>query len=368
MADANKTEQATPRQRKRARDRGQVTRSRELSGALAMAAVAGVIWFMGREAVLRWSNYFRNALDSARSDSIEPNGPLLFWTSIEAIRWVFPIVTAALVVALFTGLAQGGFVFAPGALSPKSERISPAGKLRQMVSLTALSTILKSLIPFSLILWIGFACIRAHWFEVLGSAYSDSRHFAAMLSALLLEICWKSGLVLLAWAAVDYLLLWRKNEGDLKMSRQDIKDEIKESEGNPASKARIRKLQRHSRRKQMLKAAEMATVVVTNPTHYAVALRYEEHMVAPVVVAKGLDVLAAKIKEIARDHDIPVVENRPLAQSLYKAVEVGDSIPAALYHAVAEVLVMVYKAQAELRAREAQRRNSAAQGRLVRSI
>lgn len=359
MADSSKTEQATPRQRQRARERGQVTRSRELNGALAMAAVAGVIWFMGRDAVPRWTTFFRNVLESAGTDSIDANGPLLFWTSIEAMSWVFPILAAALGVALFTGLAQGGFVFAPEALTPKMERLSPAGKLRQMVSLAALSTILKSLIPFSAIIWIGYICIRGHWGEILGSSYSDSRRFAGLVSGMLVEIFWKCGLVLLAWAGVDYLLLWRKNEGDLKMSRQDIKDEMKQSEGNPASKARIRKLQRQSRRKQMLKATETATVVITNPTHYAVALRYEGKMAAPVLVAKGLDLLAAKIKEVAWLHDIPVMENRPLAQALYKGVEVGDPIPAALYHAVAEILVVVYKAQAEVRAREAQRRANA---------
>jgi flagellar biosynthesis protein FlhB len=356
MADSNKTEQATPRQRQRARERGQVTRSRELTGALAMAAVAAVVWFMGHDALPRWTTFFRNVLDSASNDSIEPNGPLLFWTSIEAMSWVFPILSAGAVVALVTGLAQGGFVFAPDALSPKPERLNPAGKLRQMVSLTALSTILKSLIPFSAMAWIGYFIIRSHWGEILGSSYADARRFSSLATSMILEIFWKCGLVLLAWAGVDYLLQWRKNEDDLKMSRQDIKDEIKQSEGNPANKARIRRLQRHSRRKQMLKAAETATVVITNPTHYAVALRYEPKMAAPVVVAKGLDLLAQKIKEIAWLHDIPTMENRPLAQALYKGVEVGDAIPSALYHAVAEILVVVYKAQAEVKAREAQRR------------
>jgi flagellar biosynthetic protein FlhB len=355
MADSSKTEQATPRHRKRARDRGQVTRSRELTGALSMAAVAGVVYFTGREAVPRWTAFFRNTLDSAATGSIQPNGPLLYWTSVEAMRWVFPILGAAAVVALFTGLAQGGFVFAPEALAFKFDRLNPAEKLSQMVSLTALSTILKSLIPFGAIGWIGYANIHDHWGEILGSSFIEPRGFAVMVVNLVLGICWKSGLVLLAWAGVDYLLQWRKSEGDLKMSRQDLKDEMKESEGNPASKQRIRRLQRHSRRKQMLKAAETATVVVTNPTHYAVALRYEPNMAAPLVVAKGLDNLAAKIKEIAWLHDIPTMENRPLAQALYKGVEVGDPIPAALYHAVAEILVVVFKAQAEVRARDAQR-------------
>lgn len=333
-----------------------------------MAAVAGIIWFLGREAVPRWSLYIRNTLDSAHSDSIDASGPLLYWTSIEAMHWVFPVLLGALAVALLAGLAQGGFVFAPEALAFKPERLNPSEKLRQMVSLAALSNILKSLIPFSAIMWIGYSCVREHWAEIMGSGYSDPRPFAGMVSTLILEICWKSGLVLLGWSAVDYLLLWRKSEGDLKMSRQDLKDEIKESEGNPASKARIRRLQRNSRRKQMLKAAELATVVVTNPTHYAVALRYAENMVAPVVVAKGLDVLAKKIKEIARNHDIPIMENRALAQALYKSVEVGDSIPAALYHAVAEVLVMVYKAQAEWKAREERRRTSTKPQETARTI
>lgn len=321
-----------------------------------MGAVAGVLWYMSHGALQQWSAYFREVLELANTDSIEPNGPLLFWTSVEAMRWVFPMVLAALAVALFSGLAQGGFVFAPEALSPKPERISPASKLQQMVSLATLSTILKSLLPFSAIGWVGYAAIQAHWSQILLSSYADARQFSGLISSILLEICWKSGLILLAWGGVDYLLLWRKNESDLKMSREDLKEEMKQSDGNPQSKARIRKLQRHNRRKQMLKNAETATVVVTNPTHYAVALRYEVNMPAPIVVAKGLDNLARKIKEIAWQRDIPVMENRPLAQALYKGTEVGDPIPAALYHAVAEILVLVYKAQAEVRKREAQRK------------
>jgi flagellar biosynthetic protein FlhB len=356
MADANKTEKPTPRHRKQARDRGQVTRSRDLSGALSMVAAAGVMWYMGHGAVVQWTAFFRHVLELANSDSIEANGPLLFWTSLEAIHWVYPLLGATLVVAIITGLAQGGFVFAPEALSPKPERISPANKLQQMVSLAALSTVLKSLLPFSAIGWIGYACIRTHWSQMLLSSYVDARQFATLISSILVEIGWKSCLVLLAWGAMDYALQWRKNESDLKMSREDLKEEMKQSDGNPQSKARIRKLQRFNRRKQMLKAAETATVVVTNPTHYAVALRYEANMAAPIVVAKGLDNLARKIKEIAWQRDIPVLENKPLAQALYKGVEVGDPIPAALYHAVAEILVLVYKAQAEVRKREAQRR------------
>jgi flagellar biosynthesis protein FlhB len=367
MADQNKTEQATPRHRKRARERGQVTRSRELNAALAMGAVAAVLTFMGGSAVTVWTRYFRNVLDSAASGSFEPGGPLLFWTSVEAMRWVCPIMLAALGVSLITALLQGGFVFAPEALSLKPERLSPANKLQQMVSLAALSTILKSMIPFTATVWVGYACVRSHWEQIALSSYVDARTFARLMSSIVLELTWKSGLILLLWGGVDYLLLWRKNESDLKMSRQEVKDEYKQSDGNPQSKARVRKLQRQTRKRQMLKATETATVVVTNPTHYAVALRYDVNLAAPIVVAKGLDNLAQKIKEIAWLRDIPVMENRPLAQALYKGVEVGDPIPSALYHAVAEILVLVYKAQAEVRHREAQRRTAMSLNGQVRS-
>jgi flagellar biosynthesis protein FlhB len=361
MAESNKTEQATPQHRKKARERGQVTRSRELSAALTMAAVAGVIYLTGRVALPHWTRFFRSTLELASQDSIEPNGPLLFWSSIEAMRWIMPILLAALATSLVAGVAQGGFVFAPESLAFKPERLSPANRMQQMFSLAALSSILKSLLPFAAIAWVGVASIRSHWGEILGSSFVDARHFSSLVGNILLKLCWKAGLILLAWAAVDYLLLWWKNEGDLKMSRQEIRDEMKQSEGNPESKARIRRIQRQMRRRQMLKATETATVVITNPTHYAVALRYEVDMAAPMVVAKGRDYLAAKIKEVARQLEIPVMENRPLAQALYKGVEVGDPIPADLYHAVAEVLVLIYKAQTELRNREAQRRATACQ-------
>jgi flagellar biosynthetic protein FlhB len=361
MAESNKTQQATPQHRKKARERGQVTRSRELSAALTMSAVAGVIYLTGRVALPHWTRFFRSTLELASQDSIEPNGPLLFWSSVEAMRWIMPILFAALVTSLVAGLAQGGFVFAPEALAFKPERFSPADRLQQMFSLAALSSVLKSLLPFAAIAWVGIASIRSHWAEILGSSFVDARHFGNLVGSILLELCWKSGLILLAWAAVDYLLLWWKNEADLKMSRQDIRDEMKQSEGNPESKARIRRIQRQMRRRQMLRATETATVVITNPTHYAVALRYQLDMAAPMVVAKGCDYLAAKIKEVARQRDIPVMENRPLAQALYKGVEVGGPIPADLYHAVAEILVLIYKAQTDLRNQEVRRRASSIQ-------
>jgi len=159
------------------------------------------------------------------------------------------------------------------------------------------------------------------------------------------------------------VLTWKKMEGDMKMTKQEVRQESKETDGNPVIKQRIRQLQRNMRRKQSLKAAATATVVITNPTHYAIALRYDVEMPAPVVVAKGRDLLAEKIKKLAQDNGILLIENRPLAQALYKSVEVGESIPARLYQAVAEILVIVFRAQAEVRKSEAARsaRNASGQ-------
>jgi flagellar biosynthetic protein FlhB len=359
MADSNKTEKATPRHRQKAREQGRVTRSRELTSALSLFAVGGVLCLLVRQGAAHWTDFFRETLESANSDTIETNGPLLFWTSVEAMRWIVPILASGFVVSLLAGLAQGGFVVAPEALAPNFERLNPAGKMQQIFSPAGLSNILKSLIPFSAMVWAGVACLVSHWTEILGSSYAEPRAFISLVGAILLELCWKCGLILLVWSGVDYMLQRLKNEGDLKMSRQEIREEMKETDGNPASKARIRRLQRQARRKRMIKAAEAATVVITNPTHYAVALKFELNMAAPIVVAKGLDLLAAQIKEIARDRGIPIMENRPLAQALYRGAEVGDAIPSALYHAVAEILVLVFKAQDEVKRREAQRRASA---------
>jgi flagellar biosynthetic protein FlhB len=184
---------------------------------------------------------------------------------------------------------------------------------------------------------------------------------------MIVELTWKSGLVLVAWSGVDYMLTLKKMDSDMKMTKQEVREESKETDGNPLIKSRIRRLQRAMRRNQSLKAAATATVVITNPTHYAVALRYETDMPAPIVVAKGMNLLAESIKLLARENGITMIENKPLAQALYKSVEVGDSIPAGLYHAVAQILAIVFRAQAEVRRNESDRRSRNASGERAQS-
>jgi flagellar biosynthetic protein FlhB len=365
MADSSKTEQATPKRRNKAREDGQVARSRELPGVFAMAAVCGVIALMAPTAVTHWTVLYRNVLDVAATQDIESNGPVLFWSAVEVMRWIVPILLAAMTLSAFTGLAQGGVNFAPGALALKFDRFNPASKLGQLFSPVGLSNLGKSLLPFSAILWISISAVRNNWETMTHASSLGLRPFSSFVGSIAFELAWKSGLVLLAWSGIDYMLTLRKMEGDLKMTKQEVREEYKETDGNPVIKSRIRQIQRAMRKKQSLKAAATATVIVTNPTHFAVALKYEADMPAPIVVAKGRDLLAQAIKQIGRDNGIMLVENKPLAQALYKSVEVGDSIPSRLYQAVAEILALVFRAQAEVRRAEADRRSRNASGQRI---
>lgn len=365
MADDNKTETATAKKRATARGKGQVARSRELSSVFAMAGGLGALWLMSSGAITYWTSFFRNVLNAAATGDLDPNGPVLAWSALEVFRWTVPVLSAAAVMSVVGGLAQGGFSIAPEALQLNFERFNPASKLGQLFSPAGLSNMLKALLPFAAIAWVGESAIREHWMAITHASYLGLRLFAAMIGGMAFEVTWKSAMIMLGWSGVDYLLMWRKMETDLKMSKEEVKEEGKSSDGNPIIKGRIRRLQRQMRRKQALAATRTATVVVTNPTHYAVALRYTPDMVAPEVVAKGQNLLAQQIKELAIESGIMLLENKPLAQALYKSVEVGQAIPAMLYQAVADILVIVFKAQAEVRQQEARRRNRDASGRVV---
>lgn len=347
--DANKTEQPTPQRRKKARDQGQVARSRELSSALAWACVLGLVAWQAPQVVRQWRGLLQSTLDVSAREPLRSTGPVFMLNAVAVLRWTAPVILGAWALALGAGVAQGGLIFAPEALAPKIERLSPSGKLSQMFSLTGLSGILKSLLPFGVILWIGISTVSKHIGEIATASELGLGTTTVLLANLIWALCWKSGLVLLAWAGVDYFLVRQKLEGDLKMSRQELRDEAKDTEANPLIKGRIRRIQRQMRRRQMLRDTAKASVVITNPTHFAVALQYEMDMEAPTVVAKGRDLLAQQIKEVARWHGIAIMENPPLAQALFRTVEVGQAIPAKLYTAVAEILAFVFRAQAQAR-------------------
>jgi flagellar biosynthetic protein FlhB len=348
MSD-NKTEKPTPRRRQKAREQGQVARSRDLSSILAVSGAFGLVAWQGYAGIEAWRSLLRHTFEFSSGEALTPTTSLFIWTGWTLAKCVVPVMATAWTLSLVGGLAQGGIVFAPEALVPKIERLSPAQKLGQIFSLTGLSGLLKSLLPFAAIAYVGFAALREHWISIAIASNTSLWTFTRLLLTIVFEVAWKSALVLLAWSLVDYFLTWRKSESDLRMSREEMRQETKDSDGNPQIKMRIRRLQRQMRRQLMLRETEKATVVVTNPTHFAVAILYHMDMGAPVVVAKGRNLLAQKMKQIARWKEIPVLENPPLAQALYKTVDVGQSIPAKLYTAVAEVLAFVYRAQQQMK-------------------
>ncbi|HWR36688.1 MAG TPA: EscU/YscU/HrcU family type III secretion system export apparatus switch protein [Clostridia bacterium] len=350
MGSDNKTEQPTPRRRDKAREQGQIARSRELPGALSVFGALMVLAWQGPSMLMLWRDFFTASLRAAEGD-LRIESPLLLWSVVAVGRWVLPAVAAAWTLAVASSLAQGGLVWAPAALAFKPERLSPASKLGQLFSTQAVSGVLKSLLPAGAVLYLSLQVLEREWVRLVMSANLRATAVLPIVLECAFEIGWKCGLALLAWAGADYLLVRQKLEGELKMSREEVREEMKQSEGNPAVKGRIRRLQRQVQRRRMLQDVERATVVVVNPTHFAIALEYQPDMAAPTVIAKGRNLLAEQIKQTARWHNVPIVENPPLAHALYRATQVGQAIPAKLYAAVAEILAFVYRAEAAARAR-----------------
>jgi flagellar biosynthesis protein FlhB len=344
MADESKTEKATPRRRLKAREQGQIARSRDLVAGLGtMTAVMVLAWQLPGFAA-EWRGMLRHELDSAvtRREQLLP-----VWRNDLAIfRDVAVAASLSWVVATAGGLAQGGLIFAPAALTPNLSRLSPAARMGQLFSLSAVSHLLKALLPTAFIVYLAISQLARDWSILPALLHASPRAVVGFTTVHMFELAWKGSLVLLVWSAADYFLERQRHESDLKMSKQELRDEFKETEGNPAIKRRVRRLQRQARRRRMLKDVERAAVVITNPTEFAIALEFRMEMEAPVVVAKGRSLLAAQIREIALWQGIPLVENPPLAHALYRAVEVGQAIPPKLYAVVAEILAAIWRAQA----------------------
>lgn len=345
MANQDKTEQATPRKRQKARERGQVARSRDLISSLAIGAAVLLLAAQVPGFAAQWGGLLHQSLSAASAGDLENQAPLLAATAAGVCGSVSLVVGLSWMAAVAGAVAQGGVVFAPSALQPQTSRLNPASRLQQLFSLPSLGRLVKSLLPGAAIVYLTGALLEREWPNLLHLSWLSIHAMAAYQSRHLFEVAWKSALLLLGWSAVDYGLERQKLSTELRMSRQDMRDEYRETEGHPAVKARIRRLRRQVRRRGMLEEVKRATVVITNPNEFAVALEYRPLMPAPRVVAKGRNLLAQQIKQTARWQGIPLVENPPPAHALYRAVEIGQSIPPKLYAVVAAVLAAIYRAQ-----------------------
>jgi flagellar biosynthesis protein FlhB len=345
MANGDRTEQATPRKRQKARERGQLVHSRDLISGLAVGTMVLTLASQTPNFAAQWRAFLQHALDeSAAGDGLGVSS-LLTNAGLVVVRAVGLVAGLSWLAASLGAVSQGGLVIAPSAVQPSLSRLSPAARLEQLFSLSSFGRLLKSLLPGTAIVYLAFSVISRDWNKLFQFGYLSASGIARQMLALMFEVAWKSALVLLVWSGVDYLIERQKLSGELRMSRQEVKDEYRETEGHPAIKARIRRLRAQVRRRRMLEQVKQASVVITNPDEFAVALVYRTEMAAPTVVAKGRNRLAQQIKDIARWHGIPMVENPPLAHALYRAVEVGQSIPPKLYAVVAAILAAIYRAQ-----------------------
>jgi len=347
MAD-NKTEKPTPRRREKVRKEGKIPRSRELSSAFALMGAICLLHWSKVGWVEQWRDLTDRLLKTALQTDIGASSAVMSWTGVTALKWAAPACILGFGTAILIQFAQGGIVFAPAAISPKFSKLSPAQNVKQLFSLSGVSRLLKSLVPLAAILYFTFIIIVGEWPAIAHASAAGLAALPGLLMGHAYEIAWKGAFVFVIWSVADYALQRQKFESDLKMSKQEIRDEGKENEGNPQMKGRIRRLQRQMRKRRMMQDVEKATVVITNPTHFAVALRFDmETMGAPIVLAKGQDLVARTIKQIAQWNNVPMVENPPLARALYRSVDVGSVIPSKLYTAVAEILAFVYRAQAQ---------------------
>lgn len=345
-SDLEKTEAATGKRIERAREEGNVVQSKELAIFIQlMAAVAGLMLMSGyiMEKLLGLT---RHGLTLDRTAAFDPTMMMsrFMHDTTDAIIAFLPLMLLFVLAAFAGPLLMGGWHFTWKPLTPNLAKFNPITGLKRIISLNSLMELLKATVKATIIGGIGASVIWRYKDELFALASESIGAGMAHMSNILFTtaLFMVASLILVVLADVPYQL-WHYAKG-LRMTKEEVKQEAKESEGDPQIKARIRSAQRAAARKRMMSAVPKADVIVTNPTHYAVALKYEEgQMAAPQIVAKGMGLLAERIMELGREHTVPVLQAPPLARALYRHAEVGDNIPERLYTAVAEVLAYVYQ-------------------------
>jgi flagellar biosynthetic protein FlhB len=355
-SSGEKTEKASAKKRRESRERGQVLKSTEVNTVFCSAVMFGLMLLMLTPFVSSVMELLRGYLGAGGLIlAAEETGPQAFGGVFTGVllrmsALALPVLLTALAAGVAINVLQVGFLFTTKALAPKFERISPLKGFKRIFSVRTLTELVKSLLKVTVIGWIVYSDYVPLMNRV--PAMMEMSLYAAFLETLrrAFTLAMKCTGALAIIAAADFLFQWWKHEKDLMMTKQEVKDEMKLTEGNPQIKGRIRQKQRQMSAMRMMEKVPNADVVITNPTHYAVALKYVEGQDgAPVVVAKGRDYLAAKIRQRAAEHNVEILEDRQLARALYAVCEVGDEIPPEFYQAVAVILRYVYGQRSEWR-------------------
>lgn len=342
----DKTEDPTEKRKTDAREKGEIARSKELNTVAVTLAGAGALLAFGGGMAQALMELMRSNFTLSREVITDERfmGIFLLAAGKSALLTVQPVLLVLLLASIIGPIALGGFLFSGSLLQPKFSRMNPMAGIKRMFSINALSELLKAFAKFFMILIVALAVLSADRDDLLAIANEPLEqaiiHCAQVVGWSALWMA--AGLLLIA--AVDVpIQLWQAHQ-KLLMTKQEVRDEYKDSEGKPEVKQRIRQLQREASQRRMMAAVPEADVIITNPTHYAVALKYDpEKGAAPLLLAKGADFIALKIREIANEHKIQVLESPALARSIYYSTELEEEIPAGLYLAVAQVLAYVYQ-------------------------
>ena len=340
----DKTEPATPRKKEESRKKGQVAKSRDLSSVAVLSAGVIYLYFGARHMTEALGNCIQSSFKTVHlyTDNIQDLISLTI-ASVERFIWIaLPIMAVTMMIALTINLLQTGFLFSVETLSPKASKIDPLKGAKRIFSRQSLVELAKSILKLIIVASVAFSTLKNELNQVIPLLYQEKIQIFSVLGQSAFKVTIRCCVILTILAILDFLYQRWDHEQKLKMTKQEVKDEYKHTEGDPMVKSRIRSIQREMARRRMMAEVPKADVVITNPTHLAVALRYDQsNMPAPRIVAKGANKIAERIKTLAKEHEIPVVEDKPLAQNLYK-LEIGEEIPAQFYQAVAEILAYVY--------------------------
>lgn len=345
-SSGEKTEQATPRRREEARKKGQIFKSTDLNSAVVLLVGFTAIFLSFPYMSAQLADFTSLYLSGRYLEEFSNQYAYLILIEVLILlaKMLMPVFIATFMAALLISYIQVGFIFSGETLTPKLDKLNPVEGFKRIFSTRALVELVKSILKVLLTGYIVYSVIKKYFYVFPKFVDMDLFSTVKTLSTIILEMTFKVGIVFLVIGIIDYLYQWYEYEKSLKMSKYDIKQEYKQVEGDPQVKSRQRQIQREVAMKRMMAEVPKADVVITNPTHFAVVLKYDaDKMTAPQIVAKGQDYLALKIREIAGENNVAIVENPPLARTLYYSLEIGDVVPEGLYQAVAEVLAFVYR-------------------------
>lgn len=345
MAGEDRTEQPTQRRKEEARRRGQVVRSQEVNSALILLSAFIFLKSCGSWLGLHALGFTGRVLELMGGGwTADTPRQLLFLSGVALAEIGLPLMAVAAAAGCAANLLQVGLLYTPSAIAPKWERINPLQGWQRLFSRRALVEMLKAVLKIAISAYLAFTVLRSSFNLFLNLQGMELAEAVGALARLAGDIVLRIGAFLLVLAAADYLFQYFEHQKAIRMTKQELKEELKQYEGDPQIRGRIRQRQRQLAMRRMMQQVPKADVVITNPTHYAVALKYDRRQdPAPVMVAKGVDEVALRIRRLAVEHDVVIYEDPPLARTIYQTVEIGQAIPENLYEAVANVLAFVYR-------------------------